>query len=158
MFGNPFMSHLDMSEFIAENRSGSTYYILNGNTTITNIAGAEYNLSTDSDYDSRYVAHLQSFIKNDLKNAVFTTAMIAKAPATPGKKVGLRSATAAASEKTLPQLRITASRGGVHNTALVAGLVTASDSYIEGEDAALLINAEVAAPQVYTPVYYTHLI
>ena len=85
-----------------------------------------------------------------MKNAVFTTAMIAKAPATPGKKVGLRSATAAASEKTLPQLRITASRGGVHNTALVAGLVTASDSYIEGEDAALLINEEVAAPQVYT--------
>lgn len=150
MFGNPFMSHLDMSEFIKENESGSTYYILNGNTTITNIAGAEYNLSTDSDYDSKYVAPLQSFIKNDLKNAVFTTAMIAKAPATPGKKVGLRSATAAASEKTLPQLRITASRGGVHNTALVAGLVTASDSYIEGEDAALLINEEVAAPQVYT--------
>jgi len=150
MFGNPFMSHLDMSEFIKENRSGSTYYILNGNTTITNIAGAEYNLSTDSDYDSRYVAPLQSFIKNDLKNAIFTTAMIAKAPATPGKKVGLRSATAAASEKTLPQLYITASRGGVHNTALVAGLVTASDSYIEGEDAALLINEEVAAPQVYT--------
>lgn len=149
MFGNPFMSHLDMSEFIKENESGSTYYILNGNTTITNIAGAEYNLSTDSDYDSKYVAPLQSFIKNDLKNAVFTTAMIAKAP-TSGKKVGLRSATAAASEKTLPQLRITASRGGVHNTALVAGLVTASDSYIEGEDAALLINEEVAAPQVYT--------
>lgn len=150
MFGNPFMSHLDMSEFIAENRTGNIYYILNGNTTITNIVDAEYNLSTDSDYDSKYVAPLQSFIKNDLKNAVFTTAMIAKAPATPGKKVGLRSATAAASEKTLPQLHITASRGGVHNTALVAGLVTASDSYIEGEDAALLINEEVAAPQVYT--------
>lgn len=149
MFGNPFMSHLDMLKFIAENGSGSTYYILNGNTTITNIAGAEYNLSTDSDYDPNYVAPLQSFIKNDLKNAVFTTAMIAKAP-TSGKKVGLRSATAAASEKILPQLHITASRGGVHNTALVAGLVTASDSYIEGEDAALLINEEVAAPQVYT--------
>ena len=151
MFGNPFMSHLDMSEFIKENESGSTYYILNGNTTITNIAGAEYNLSTDSDYDSKYVAPLQSFIKYDLeeKDVEFTTAMIAKAP-TSGKKVGLRSATAAASEKTLPQLRITASRGGVHNTALVAGLVTASDSYIEGEDAALLINEEVAAPQVYT--------
>ncbi|BFK04511.1 hypothetical protein F090043F1_26390 [Parabacteroides goldsteinii] len=28
MFGNPFMSHLDMSEFIKENESGSTYYIL----------------------------------------------------------------------------------------------------------------------------------
>lgn len=150
MFGNPFMSHLDMSEFIKENGTGSIYYILNGNTMITNIVSAEYNLSTDSDYDPNYVAPLQSFIKNDLKNAVFTTAMIAKAPATPGKKVGLRSATAAASEKTLPQLRITASRGGVHNTALVAGLVTASDSYIEGEDAALLINEEVAAPQVYT--------
>ena len=150
MLGKTYMCHLDLAEFKKENRSGSTYYILNGNTTITNIAGAEYNLSTDSDYDSRYVAPLQSFIKNDLKNAIFTTAMIAKAPATPGKKVGLRSATAAASEKTLPQLYITASRGGVHNTALVAGLVTASDSYIEGEDAALLINEEVAAPQVYT--------
>lgn len=122
---------------------------MSGNTTITNIAGDEYKLSTESD-DPNYVAPLQSFIKNDLDNkVVFTTAMIAKAP-TSGKKVGLRSATAAASEKTLPQLRITASRGGVHNTALVAGLVTASDSYIEGEDAALLINEEVAAPQVYT--------
>ena len=151
MVGNPFMSHLDMKKFFGSNpRSNDTYYILDGNTTITNIAGEKYELSTDSDYDPNYVAPLQSFIKNDLQNkAVFTTAMIAKAP-TSGKKVGLRSATAAASEKTLPQLRITASRGGVHNTALVAGLVTASDSYIEGEDAALLINEEVAAPQVYT--------
>lgn len=149
MLGNPFMSHLDMKKFFDANHStNNTYYIMSGNTTITNIAGDEYKLSTESD-DPNYVAPLQSFIKNDLKNAVFTTDMIAKAP-TSGKKVGLRSATAAASEKTLPQLRITASRGGVHNTALVAGLVTASDSYIEGEDAALLINEEVAAPQVYT--------
>lgn len=149
MLGNPFMSHLDMKKFFDANHStNNTYYIMSGNTTITNIAGDEYKLSTESD-DPNYVAPLQSFIKNDLKNAVFTTAMIAKAP-TSGKNVGLRSATAAASEKTLPQLHITASRGGVHNTALVAGLVTASDSYIEGEDAALLINEEVAAPQVYT--------
>lgn len=149
MLGNPFMSHLDMKKFFDANHStNNTYYIMSGNTTITNIAGDEYKLSTESD-DPNYVAPLQSFIKNDLKNAVFTTAMIAKAP-TSGKNVGLRSATAAASEKTLPQLRITVSRGGVHNTALVAGLVTASDSYIEGEDAALLINEEVAAPQVYT--------
>lgn len=149
MLGNPFMSHLDMKKFFDANHStNNTYYIMSGNTTITNIAGDEYKLSTESD-DPNYVAPLQSFIKNDLKNAVFTTAMIAKAP-TSGKKVGLRSVTAAASEKTLPQLRITASRGGVHNTALVAGLVTASDGYIEGEDAALLINEEVAAPQVYT--------
>lgn len=152
MFGNPFMSHLDMKEFIACNSENNTYYILSGSTMVANVINDTYRLSTESDYDPNYVAPLQSFIKNDLKDnkAVFTTDMIAKAPATPGKKVGLRSATAAASEKTLPQLRITASRGGVHNTALVAGLVTASDSYIEGEDAALLINEEVAAPQVYT--------
>lgn len=149
MFGNPFMSHLDMKEFIARNSENNTYYILSGSTMVANVINDTYRLSTESDYDPNYVAPLQSFIKNDLKKAVFTTAMIAKAP-TSGKKVGLRSATAAASEKTLPQLRITASRGGVHNTALVAGLVTASDSYIEGEDAALLINEEVAAPQVYT--------
>lgn len=150
MLGNPFMSHLDMKKFFDANSStNNTYYIMSGNTMMTNIAGDEYKLSTESNYDPNYVAPLQSFIKNDLKKAVFTTAMIAKAP-TSGKKVGLRSATAAASEKTLPQLRITASRDGVHNTALVAGLVTASDGYIEGEDAALLINEEVAAPQVYT--------
>lgn len=153
MLGNPFMSHLDMKKFFDANRStNNTYYIMSGNTTMTNIAGDEYKLSTESNYDPNYVAPLQSFIKYDFgkKEVKFTTAMIANAPATPGKKVGLRSATAAASEKTLPQLHITASRGGVHNTALVAGLVTASDSYIEGEDAALLINEEVAAPQVYT--------
>lgn len=150
MFGNPFMSHLDMKKFIERNSENNTYYILNGSTMVANIVNENYRLSTESDYDPNYVAPLQSFIKNDLKNAVFTTDMIIKAPTTPGKKVGLRSATATVSEKTLPQLRITASRGGVHNTALVAGLLTASDSYIEGEDAALLINEEVAAPQVYT--------
>ena len=149
MFGNPFMSHLDMRKFIDRNSENNTYYILSGSTMVANIVTESYRLSTESDYDPNYVAPLQSFIKKDLDEATFTTAMIAKAP-TSGKKVGLRSATAAASEKTLPQLRITASRGGVHNTALVAGLVTASDSYIEGEDAALLINEEVAAPQVYT--------
>lgn len=151
MFGNPFMSHLDMRKFIDRNSENNTYYILSGSTMVANIVTESYRLSTESDYDPNYVAPLQSFIKKDLDEATFTTAMIAKAP-TSGKKVGLRSATAAASEKILPQLHITASRGGVHNTALVAGLVTASDSYIEGEDAALLINEEVAAPQVYTLV------
>ena len=151
MLGNPFMSHLDMKKFIARNSGNYTYYILSGSTMVANVINNNYRLSTESDYDPEYVAPLQSFIKSDLTDnkAVFTIAMIAKAP-TSGKNVGLRSATATVSEKTLPQLRIAASRGGVHNTALVAGLVTASDSYIEGEDAALLINEEVAAPQVYT--------
>ena len=84
----------------------------------------------------------------DLASATFTTDMIAKAPAT--GKPGLRSATSSPADEPLPQLRITATRDGVRNTAVVAGLVTASDSYVEGEDATLLINEDVAAPQVYT--------
>lgn len=110
--------------------------------------GKDYNLSTEEDYNGQFVAPLQSFIVPDLPSATFTTDMIAKAPTT--GKLGLRSATAAPAEDPLPQLRITATRDGVRNTAVVAGLVTASDSYVEGEDAALLINEEVAAPQVYT--------
>lgn len=150
MFGNPFMSHLDMKMFFAKNNvNENTYYILDGSTTITTVMGKDYNLSTEEDYNGQFVAPLQSFIVPDLPSATFNTEMIAKAPAN-GTNIGLRSATAASSEDPLPQLRITATRDGVRNTAVVAGLVTASDSYVEGEDAALLINEEVAAPQVYT--------
>lgn len=150
MFGNPFMSHLDMKMFFAKNNvNENTYYILDGSTTITTVMGKDYNLSTEEDYNGQFVAPLQSFIVPDLPSATFNTKMIAKAPAN-GTNIGLRSATAAPAEDPLPQLRITATRDGVRNTAVVAGLVTASDSYVEGEDAALLINEEVAAPQVYT--------
>lgn len=115
--------------------------------TTTNILGDEYSIST-GDADPKFVAPLQSFIVKDLASATFTTDMIAKAPTT--GKLGLRSATVAPTEESLPQLRITATRDGVRNTAVVAALATASDNYVEGEDAVLLINEEVAAPQVYT--------
>lgn len=147
MFGNPFMSHLDMEEFL-NGKSQNTYYIMTATGTTANILGDQYSIST-SDADPKFVAPLQSFIVPDLPSATFNTEMIAKAPAN-GTNIGLRSATAAPTEDPLPQLRITATRDGVRNTAVVAGLVTASDSYVEGEDAALLINEEVAAPQVYT--------
>lgn len=146
MFGNPFMSHLDMEKFLND-KSQNTYYIMTSTGTTTHILGDEYSLST-GDADPKLVAPLQSFIVKDMTEATFTTDMIAKAPAT--GKPGLRSATSSLVDEPLPQLRITATRDGVRNTAVVAGLVTASDSYVEGEDAALLINEEVAAPQVYT--------
>lgn len=145
MFGNPFMSHLDMNKFF--NNGTGVYHILTQNGTSTSIIGDKYELTT-GDADPNYVAPLQSFIVPNLASATFTTDMIAKAPTT--GKLGLRSATVAPAEEPLPQLRITATRNGVRNTAVVAGLATASDSYVEGEDAALLINEEVAAPQVYT--------
>ena len=146
MFGNPFMSHLDMEKFL-NGKSQNIYYIMTSTGTTTHILGDEYSLST-GDADPKYVAPLQSFIVKDLTSATFTTDMIAKAPAT--GKPGLRSTTSPPADEPLPQLRITATRDGVRNTAVVAGLVTASDSYVEGEDAALLINEDVAAPQVYT--------
>lgn len=146
MFGNPFMSHLDMMKFF-EGKGKNTYYILTKDGTNSNIVKKEYSISTD-DSDPKYVAPLQSFIVEGLESIEFTTNMIAKAPEV--KQAGLRSATTAPAEEPLPQLRITVTRDGVRNTAVVAGLVTASDSYVEGEDAALLINEEVAAPQVYT--------
>lgn len=146
MFGNPFMSHLDMTKFL-DGKSQKTYYIMTATGTTSNILGDGYSIST-GDADPKYVAPLQSFIVEGLERVEFTTNMIAKAPE--ARQVGLRSATTAPAEEPLPQLRITATRDGVRNTAVVAGLVTASDSYVEGEDAALLINEEVAAPQVYT--------
>lgn len=149
MFGNPFMSHLDMEKFFEKNNSSeNVYYIMGKSATKTVLFGDNYTLSTGTDDNGQYVAPLQSFIVKDLPLATFTTDMIAKAPTT--GNIGLRSATVAPAEEPLPQLRITATRDGVRNTAVVAGLATASDSYVEGEDAALLINEEVAAPQVYT--------
>ena len=151
LLGNPFMSHLDMSKFFAKNSGlNNTYYILNRNATETALVGEGYTLSTSDNRSGNYVAPLQSFIvKGTAKEATFNAEMITKAPMG-GTTVGLRSATAAPSETTLPQVRITATRDGVRNTAVVAGLATASENYVEGEDAILLINREVAAPQVYT--------
>lgn len=151
MIGNPFMSHLNMKEFFKQNQSlGNTYYIMGESATETVLLGDKYTLTTNDSYNGDFLAPLQSFIvKREATEATFTTDMIAKAPAN-GTNVGLRSSTVAPVEEPLPQLRITATRDGVRNTAVVAGLATASDSYVEGEDAALLINEEVAAPQVYT--------
>ena len=150
MIGNPFMSHLNMKEFFKQNQSlGNTYYIMGESATETVLLGDKYTLTTNDSYDGNFLAPLQSFIvEGEATQATFTTDMIAKAPTT--GNVGLRSATVAPAEEPLPHLRITATRNGVRNTAVVAGLATASDSYVEGEDAALLINEEVAAPQVYT--------
>ena len=147
MFGNPFMSHLDMEKFL-NGKSTNTYYIMTATGTVTNILGDAYSIST-GDTDPKFVAPLQSFIVKDLASATFNTGMIAKAPAT--GKLGLRSATSSPADESLPQLRITATRDGVCNTAVVVGLVTASDSYVEGEDAALLIN-EKYPPRKSTPL------
>lgn len=150
MLGNPFMSHLDMQIFFSKNNLASkTYYIMGESATNTTLIGDEYIISTDEQTDGRFVAPLQSFIlKGATKNITFTTGMIAKAPAK--GTVGLRSTSAVSSDESLPQLRITATRDCMRSTAVVAGLATASDSYVEGEDAVLLINEEIAVPQVYT--------
>ena len=109
MFGNPFMSHLDMEKFL-NGKSTNTYYIMTATGTVTNILGNEYSIST-GDADPKLVAPLQSFIVKDLASATFNTGMIAKAPAT--GKPGLRSATSSPADESLPQLRITATRDGV---------------------------------------------
>ena len=136
LIGNPFMAHLNMENIFGED--GGTYYILGEEGTKATIYGTGYTISTDDNSDK--VAPLQSFITD--KSITFTNDM--QTTATSGKPT-LRAAT-----KSLPEIRLTAERDGKRGTTVVAYLPTASENYLQGEDAMLLADKEQNAPQIYT--------
>ena len=145
LVGNPFMAHLDMTKILGTN--GGTYYILTENGTEASVIGDGFTVSTAAD-DATKVAPLQSFLvkKGEI---TFTTDM--QTVADENGAPGLRSALMNEPKlKQLPEIRITAERDGLKNTAVIAYLSYASDGYEEEEDASLLISKEEKAPQVYT--------
>ena len=139
LIGNPFMAHLDMKEVFGNENSTGTYYILGKDGTETTIYGTEYSISTSAE-NSDKVAPLQSFITD--KSITFTNDM--QTTATSGQPT-LRAAT-----KSLPEIRLTAERDGKRGTTVVAYLPSASENYLQGEDAMLLADKEQNAPQIYT--------
>ena len=139
LIGNPFMAHLDMKEVL---ENDGTYYILGEDGTVSNILGEDYIITTgDSNDDPTKIAPLQSFLTNKA-NITFTNDM--QTTATEGKPT-LRAAT-----KSLPEIRLTAERDGKRGTTVVAYLPSASENYLQGEDAMLLADKEQNAPQIYT--------
>lgn len=142
LVGNPFMAHLDMKKFFAENSNlEPKYWVVDSGSQIVAV-GAEEDLTTTS--GDATVAPLQSFFvqkktdasSNDIK---FTQDMQVLG----GTGDGLRSANA---------LTITATTSdGRQSRAAVAYSGMASDDYQSSEDAELFLDSNLGdVPMVYT--------
>lgn len=144
LVGNPFMAHLDMAKFFAENSNLERKYWVVDNNSQTVAVGTEEDLTTTNPTGDVTVAPLQSFFvqkktgagSNEIK---FTQDMQTLG----GTNDGLRSANA---------LTITATTtDGRTSRAAVAYDMAASADYEASEDAELFLDSNLGdVPMVYT--------
>ena len=144
LVGNPFMAHLDMAKFFAENSNLESKYWVVDNNSQTVAVGKKEDLTTTNSTGDATVAPLQSFFVQKVDNATrdqitFTQDMQTLG----GTGDGLRSANA---------LTITATTtDGRTSRAAVAYSGMASDDYQSSEDAELFLDSNLGdVPMVYT--------
>lgn len=136
--GNPFMAHIDVAEFMAENNFTSVK-VYDGNNANSLILVDGELVSNGADYT--HIAPMQSVfvtVANDAQtlNVTYTADMLASAPGSL-----LKSHRMAAENHSDLSLSATAGKH-VANT-LVRLSAAASKAYVPGEDAELLVDNEV---------------
>ena len=147
LVGNPFMAHLDMTKFFAENSNLEPKYWVVDNNSQTVTVGKEEDLTTTNPTGDATVAQLQSFFVQKANNEMgeitvkFTQDMQVLGDG--GTNDGLRSANA---------LTITATTSdGRTSRAAVAYDMAASADYEASEDAELFLDSNLGdVPMVYT--------
>lgn len=144
LVGNPFMAHLDMAKFFAENSNLESKYWVVDNNSQTVAVGKEEDLTTTNSTGDATVAPLQSFFVQKVDNATRDQITFTQDMQTLGSTDdGLRSANA---------LMITATTDdGRQSRAAVAYSGMASDDYQSSEDAELFLDSNLGdVPMVYT--------
>ncbi len=147
LVGNPFMAHLDMTKFFAENSNLEPKYWVVDNNSQTVTVGKEEDLTTTNPTGDATVAQLQSFFVQKANNEMgeitvkFTQDMQVLGDG--GTNDGLRSANA---------LTITVTTtDGRTSRAAVAYDMAASADYEASEDAELFLDSNLGdVPMVYT--------
>lgn len=155
LVANPFMTHIDVKEFLKENTHLTSVKVYNGtgnNSLIFATDGAEGLLMAKPADVAGYpaIAPTQSFFvttndltENELCEVSFTEAMLRSVP---GKENGLRSAGMALAGGGKASIRLKASVGSVESWALLRFSATAHDAFRETEDAEILIDRGATPP------------
>lgn len=138
--GNPFMSHIDITAFLAENMAIKSVKVYDGNSSNSLILADGELLSNGTDYTQ--IAPMQSFFvtveaASTTQSIQYTEAMLVS-----GAGNILRSK-AAVSTIDPATLRLTATAGGYASKAMLRINPAASKRYVSGEDAEVLIDNEV---------------
>lgn len=145
LVGNPFMAHLDMEKFFAENSNLERKYWVVDNNSQTAAVGTEEDLTTTDPTGDATVAPLQSFFVQKANNETgeITVKFTQEMQTLGGTGDGLRSANA---------LTITATTSdGRTSRAAVAYDMAASADYEVSEDAELFLDSNLGdVPMVYT--------
>lgn len=145
LVGNPFMAHLDMAKFFAENSNLERKYWVVDNNSQTVAVGKEEDLTTTNPTGDATVAPLQSFFVQKANNETgeITVKFTQEMQTLGGTGDGLRSANA---------LTITATTSdGRTSRAAVAYDMAASADYEASEDAELFLDSNLGdVPMVYT--------
>ena len=146
LVGNPFMAHLDMVEFFAENSNlERKYWVVDNNSQTAAVVGTEEDLTTTNPTGDVTVAPLQSFFVQKAEGVAgdITLTFTQDMQTLGGTGDGLRSANA---------LTITATTtDGRTSRAAVAYDMAASADYEASEDAELFLDSNLGdVPMVYT--------
>ena len=136
--GNPFMAHIDVAKFMAENNFTSVK-VYDGNNANSQILVDGELVSNGADYT--HIAPMQSVfvtVANDAQtlNVTYTADMLASAPGSL-----LKSHRMAAENHS--DLSLSATAGKYVANTLVRLSAAASKAYVPGEDAELLVDNEV---------------
>lgn len=145
LVGNPFMAHLDMTKFFAENNNLESKYWVVDNNSQTVAVGKEEDLTTTNPTGDATVAPLQSFFVQKAEGVTgdITLTFTQDMQTLGGTTDGLRSSNA---------LTITATTtDGRTSRAAVAYDMAASADYEVSEDAELFLDSNLGdVPMVYT--------
>lgn len=139
--GNPFMSHIDIAAFLAENTTITSVKVYDGNTSNSLIL-SDGQLLTNSDAGYTKIAPMQSFFvtvagTSASQSISYTETMLVSGA---GNKLKSKAATPATEPATL---KLTATAGGYASKAMLRISPAASNAYVAGEDAEVLIDNEV---------------
>lgn len=153
LVGNPFMTYLDMSEFLSENKglfAENKYWILE-NGSVKAVVGTPdvpfedaYSIGTVEPMQAFFVELAENATVNETTTITFTPAMMSATMIAAGS-----TATKSASA-TNPVITLTAERGDVKSKASLLTYDKADNGYKADEDAVVLLDSELDAPMVYT--------
>lgn len=150
LVGNPFMTHLSISQFMTDNPSITSVKVYDGNTNNSVIKADGQLLSNGTNF--QYIAPMQSVfvtvaVPSLTLSVRFTTAALTQAPGSGGL---LRSATAAPRTRAVstgyPTLVLTANTEKVSSSCIIRLQPSARAAFRPKEDSEILLDSEVVPP------------
>lgn len=139
--GNPFMSHIDIAAFLAGNQTITSVKVYDGNTSNSLIL-SDGQLLANSDAGYTKIAPMQSFFVTVAGASASQSISYTEAMLVSGAGNKLKSK-AAATDTEPSTLQLTATAGGYASKAMLRINPAASNAYVSGEDAEVLIDNEV---------------